>query len=367
MTLLFKRISAFVILPAFVLVGIFATNLNQAAAQGTITPRSSADESEESQTEDSITDDVEIPSDGDDLPVPVLFGVQAESIYDSYGDPRGRGSRSHQGLDMMAPAGTPIVSPTDAEVERIGRWSGAGEFVITEANDEEFRYFHLKEPAEYLDEGDNIDAGHLIGFVGASGNATKDAPHLHLEIREDGDAINPYPRVTKNFSLKETMRLLEGVLADAENEDGLAAFLADEFADTFAQARRQETDVPDSVVAELPDNYAEMPPLPQQNLTVGDRGDDVRTLQQILINRDHLNISTSTGYFGPLTRTALADYQQANGISPASGYYGSVTRSRLQKESATTASDADSQGTDGKLKEHISQLQKQVQQLRQQL
>jgi hypothetical protein len=343
----------------------FSIGTNQVYGQGVITPRDNVEESEDQDIEEETdTDEGDSGDDSADLPVPVLFGVPVEGIYDSYGDPRGGGERKHKGLDMMAPVGTPIVSPTDAEVKRIGTWSGAGHFVITEADGKKFRYYHLQEPAEHLEEGDDIDTGNLIGFVGTSGNATEDAPHLHLEIREDGEPRNPYPRVTKNFSLDETMRLLEGVLADAESDDELAAFLADAFADTFARARRQETAVPDPVLADLPENFAELPPLPQQNLTVGDRGDGVRTLQHILINRDYLDINSPTSYFGSLTKTALADYQEDSGIAPASGYYGPITRSRLQ--GARTKSDTNSQ-TNQQLTERISQLQKRVKQLQNKL
>ncbi len=347
------------------LAGMFVVGVHQVAAQGTIIPRSAVNDSEE-EVEDDDVDDVDITSEGEDLPVPVLFGVQANDIYDSFGDARGGGSRAHEGLDMLAPAGTPVVSPTDAEVERIGRWSGAGEFVITEAGGEEFRYFHLEDQADHLNRGADIEAGEPIGFVGSSGNATEDAPHLHLEIREDGEATNPYPRVTEDLSLEEKMSLLEGVFADADEEDELAEFLINEFESVFIQARRQQIPVPDPVADRLSGEFAELPSLPQQNLTVGARGTDVRTLQQILIDRGYLDIATPTGYFGPLTESALADYQQANDISPASGYYGPITRTQLQTQVSADESGTDSQ-TNQQLTERIMQLREQVQQLRQQL
>ena len=63
------------------------------------------------------------------------------------------------------------------------------------------------------------------------------------------------------------------------------------------------------------------------DLTVGSKGADVNTLQQLLINKGYLTaVSAPTGYFGPLTQAALAKFQAANGISPAAGYFGPKTR-----------------------------------------
>ena len=66
-----------------------------------------------------------------------------------------------------------------------------------------------------------------------------------------------------------------------------------------------------------------------QNLTVGSRGDDVTTLQSWLISNGYLTIAAPTGYFGPLTKAAVAAYQSAKGITPAVGYFGPITRGSL--------------------------------------
>jgi peptidoglycan hydrolase-like protein with peptidoglycan-binding domain len=63
-----------------------------------------------------------------------------------------------------------------------------------------------------------------------------------------------------------------------------------------------------------------------RDLTICDRGSDVRALQEILIAAGDLHITTPTTYFGSFTQTALAEYQQAHGITPAAGYFGPKTR-----------------------------------------
>jgi sortase (surface protein transpeptidase) len=66
-----------------------------------------------------------------------------------------------------------------------------------------------------------------------------------------------------------------------------------------------------------------------QNLTVGIRGNDVSVLQQFLIAGGFLKISAPTGYFGPLTRTALGQWQASVGISPDAGFFGPISRGKI--------------------------------------
>jgi len=74
-----------------------------------------------------------------------------------------------------------------------------------------------------------------------------------------------------------------------------------------------------------------------RNLTVGSKGADVGALQQILINGGYLTaVSAPTNYFGAATKSALAAWQKASGISPASGYFGPLTRAALAASGTTT-------------------------------
>jgi hypothetical protein len=73
------------------------------------------------------------------------------------------------------------------------------------------------------------------------------------------------------------------------------------------------------------------------DLTIGSKGADVTALQQALVARGYLQMPTNTsyGYFGPLTRTAVAAWQSATGISPAAGYFGPVSRTALNRAVGT--------------------------------
>ena len=74
-----------------------------------------------------------------------------------------------------------------------------------------------------------------------------------------------------------------------------------------------------------------------RNLTVGSTGDDVKALQQILINGGFLKISAATNYFGSMTQSALAAWQKANNISPAAGYFGAISRQAMSGSVVVTS------------------------------
>ncbi len=67
-----------------------------------------------------------------------------------------------------------------------------------------------------------------------------------------------------------------------------------------------------------------------RDLTIGSRGDDVVKLQNLLISLNLLDSTNNTGYFGPITRSSLIKYQQANNITPAEGYFGEITRALIK-------------------------------------
>ena len=105
---------------------------------------------------------------------------------DSWGWPRS-GGRTHEGVDLIADRGTPIVAVRDGTVEHTqSRLGGRSAWLITDEG-LRFYYAHLDEWAGPERE---VEAGDVIGTVGSTGNAR--GPHLHFEIRPGDDAVNPY-------------------------------------------------------------------------------------------------------------------------------------------------------------------------------
>ncbi len=106
---------------------------------------------------------------------------------------RAGGIRKHTGTDIWAPADAEIYSCTDGLVTYIGYSDGTGYAVIvTDEFGYEFHYYHMIRQTDFLQVGDAVKAGDLIGHVGNTGNS--DLDHLHLTIvAPDGLYVNPYP------------------------------------------------------------------------------------------------------------------------------------------------------------------------------
>ena len=135
------------------------------------------------------------------LVVPVQ-GIARADLHDSFSDARG-GDRSHEALDIMAPRGTPVVAAVDGHVEKLFD-SVPGGLTIYQFDPQgrhAYYYAHLDRYAAGLEEGDAVRQGQVIGYVGSTGNASDEAPHLHFAIFVlgpekrwwEGTAINPYP------------------------------------------------------------------------------------------------------------------------------------------------------------------------------
>jgi len=101
----------------------------------------------------------------------------------TYGDPFGaqRGGHVHEGQDVMADCGLPLLATGAGSVKFAGSQSLAGNYVVISAADgtADYVYMHLRDPA-LVHKGDAVTAGETIGFVGRTGDAT--ACHLHFEL-----------------------------------------------------------------------------------------------------------------------------------------------------------------------------------------
>ena len=119
---------------------------------------------------------------------PVGAGHQ---ITNSYGDSRG-GGRRHQGVDIMAPYGTPIYATEDGRIVRAYSNRRGGLSIYLEAASG-VHYFYAHQSVNLVSSGQSVTAGQLIGRVGTSGNAASTAPHLHFEKLLAGrNSVDPY-------------------------------------------------------------------------------------------------------------------------------------------------------------------------------
>jgi murein DD-endopeptidase MepM/ murein hydrolase activator NlpD len=99
-------------------------------------------------------------------------------------------TRMHKGIDFAAPTGTPIYAAGDGTIDFEGRKSGYGNFVSIRHNSQlKTAYAHMSRFASGLHSGDRVKQGQVIGYVGATGDAT--GPHLHYEVLVNSAQVNP--------------------------------------------------------------------------------------------------------------------------------------------------------------------------------
>ncbi len=276
--------------------------------------------------------------------MPILFGVGLSNFSPNFGVSRDGGARTHEGEDIMGTKGTPIVSPTQAVVIRMGTGPTEGHFVSTaNPGGETFVYMHLDRIGEGITVGKSLEVGDLIGYLGDTGNAIGGPAHLHFEIRNsNGVATDPYLRLKEEFSLEQKMTFITKVLSQTNDPSTLAQFLVQNFKSVFIQALNQGLGVPIAITNIISNGSASFTTaglatssslILSRNLAMGISGEDVRSLQKFL-NQQGFNVSIiglgsfgfETAYFGPATKAAVIKFQIAKGIAPVVGYVGPITR-----------------------------------------
>lgn len=126
------------------------------------------------------------------LAMPVQ-NVSRRHIADTWHAPRGT-DRVHEGQDIFAPKGTPVISATSGLVFNIGENHLGGQTVsVIGRGGRVYYYAHLDSYAPTLKEGDYVTTKTVLGYVGTTGNAKGTPPHLHFGVYSSGGAINPLP------------------------------------------------------------------------------------------------------------------------------------------------------------------------------
>ncbi len=125
-----------------------------------------------------------------------LQDVSKKAVADTWHAPRGTG-RLHEGQDIFAPRGTPILSATSGLVYRIGENNLGGQTVsVIGSGGRVYYYAHLDSYAAGLEVGDRVSTRTVLGYVGTTGNAQGTPPHLHFGVYTLKGAINPLPLLT---------------------------------------------------------------------------------------------------------------------------------------------------------------------------
>ena len=139
---------------------------------------------------------------GAPLSVPVA-GVAPTQLMDTFTHARGSGRR-HDAIDIMAPRGTPVLAAAEGRIEKLYFSNGGGGITVyVRSPDARWMYYyaHLDGYAPGLAEGQQVRRGALLGFVGSTGDASPEGPHLHFAVNAmvpgerwwQGSPVNPYP------------------------------------------------------------------------------------------------------------------------------------------------------------------------------
>jgi len=117
------------------------------------------------------------------LLVPVQ-GVRAADVPDTFNERRGGGTRPHEALDILAPRGTPVIAADDGRVTKLftSKAGGLTVYVLAPGDRLMSYYAHLDHYREGLAEGQAVRRGDVLGYVGSTGDADANAPHLHFAL-----------------------------------------------------------------------------------------------------------------------------------------------------------------------------------------
>ena len=132
--------------------------------------------------------------------VPVA-GADMTRVEDSFNEPRD-GVRVHHAIDILAPRGTPILSADDGKILRMTTSPLGGISMYTVDSEARYVYYyaHMDRYNAVMTPGRSIVRGDTLGFVGTTGNAPKDTPHLHFQVMRwpadgkywNGEPVNPF-------------------------------------------------------------------------------------------------------------------------------------------------------------------------------
>lgn len=135
------------------------------------------------------------------LRVPI-DGVNVDAWKGGFDQRRAGGSRGHEAVDILAARNTPVHAVENGTIAKIFESKQGGHTIYQFSADQRLVYYyaHLQRYADGLHEGQAVAQGDVIGFVGTSGNAPPNTPHLHFAVSElgpdrhwwQGQAIDPY-------------------------------------------------------------------------------------------------------------------------------------------------------------------------------
>lgn len=122
-----------------------------------------------------------------------VAGKGNKNVQSFWGASRDGGGRSHEGVDIFAPRGTPVVAVADGYILRTGNQGLGGKQVWLRDEMVGYSHYYAHLDSVLTEAGKRVKTGDTLGLVGNTGNAAGGATHLHFGIYSTGGAVDPYP------------------------------------------------------------------------------------------------------------------------------------------------------------------------------
>ena len=119
-----------------------------------------------------------------------VYGASNKAIGSFYGASRDNGRRTHEGVDIFAPKGTPVVAPTEGFISRVSTGGLGGKVVWMKDLNRRHSYYFAHLDSQMVEPGMHVRQGHVLGLVGNTGNAKYTPSHLHFGVYQS-ESKNP--------------------------------------------------------------------------------------------------------------------------------------------------------------------------------
>ena len=121
-------------------------------------------------------------------------------IISFWGAPRSGNTRSHEGIDILAPKFTPAIAAADGHVTRVSVNKLGGKVIFLRPAGKNYSLYYAHLDSQLVSQGESVEVGDTIGLIGNTGNARNTPAHLHFGVYTRSGAINPLPFVNTDRS-----------------------------------------------------------------------------------------------------------------------------------------------------------------------
>ncbi len=137
------------------------------------------------------------------------YGMRIHPVYKIW--------KMHKGMDFAVPSGSDIFATGDGVVTKVERGNGYGIHVVIKHNYGEYETLYAHMIRAKARKGQRVKRGDVIGYVGSTGIST--APHVHYEVRKNGQALNPINFYSNDLSPKEYERIIHETNSSMQSFD----------------------------------------------------------------------------------------------------------------------------------------------------